>query len=361
MAPTTPRFHRLRVRDVVRETAKAVSIAFDVPPELADEFTFAPGQYLTLRTTIDGEEQRRSYSICSGAHEDELRVAVKEVQQGVFSTWVNRSLHAGDTIDVMTPTGRFGLGAACTDGGTYAAFVAGSGITPVLSLVRSVLHREPGSRFFVFYGNRVAADILFNEELSDLKDRYLGRLSVVHILSREEQDLPILNGRLDGEKVRALLSHMLPAATIDHAFVCGPAGMIDEVSATLAELGLPDDRIHVERFVSTEGGTPRRARVVVAPDAPAAHTAVLILDGNRREVPVAEGEAIVDAAIRAGLDLPFACKGGMCATCRARIVEGAAVMDVNYSLEPWEVKSGFVLTCQAHPTTPRIVVDYDHV
>lgn len=361
MASTPPRFHPLRVRDVVRETAKAVSIAFDVPPALADDFRFAPGQYLTLRTSIDGEDLRRSYSICSGAHEDVLRVAVKEVDHGLFSTWVNRSLQAGDTIEVMTPTGRFGLGAACPEGGVYAAFVAGSGITPVLSIVRSVLHHEPHSRFFVFYGNRVAADILFNDELSDLKDRYLGRLSVMHVLSREEQDIPILNGRLDGDKVRALVTHLLPAATVDHAFVCGPAGMIDDVTATLASLGLPPERIHVERFVAAEGGRPRRAPAPVAPDAPAAHTAVLVLDGNRREVPVAAGEAIVDAAIRAGLDLPFACKGGMCATCRAKIVEGAATMDVNYSLEPWELKAGFVLTCQAHPTTPRIVVDYDQV
>lgn len=361
MAPTTPRFHRLRVREVARETAKAVSIAFDVPAELASEFSFEPGQYLTLRASIDGEDLRRSYSICSGAHDAVLRVAVKEVDHGLFSTWVNHSLHAGDTIDVMTPTGRFGLGAACPGGGVYAAFVAGSGITPVLSIVRSVLHREPQSRVFVFYGNRVAADILFNDELSDLKDRYLGRLSVMHVLSREEQDIPLLNGRLDGEKVRALVTHLLPAASIDHAFVCGPAGMIDEVSTTLASLGLPAERIHVERFVSAEGGRPRRAPAPVAPDAPAAHTAVLVLDGNRREVPVAAGEAIVDAAIRAGLDLPFACKGGMCATCRAKIVEGAATMDVNYSLEPWELKAGFVLTCQAHPTTPRIVVDYDQV
>lgn len=361
MAPTTPRFHRLRVREITRETAKAVSIAFDVPAALASDFAFEPGQYLTLRTTIDGQDLRRSYSICSGSHEPVLRVAVKEVDQGLFSTWVNRSLHAGDTIDVMTPTGRFGLGAACPDGGVYVAFVAGSGITPVLSIVRSVLHREPRSRFFVFYGNRVAADILFNDELSDLKDRYLERLSVVHVLSREEQDLPILHGRLDAAKVRALLAHLVPAAAIDHAFICGPAGMIDEVTAALGELGVPAGRIHVERFVTTEGGQPRRAPAVVASDAPAAHTAVLVLDGNRREVPVAAGEAIVDAAIRAGLDLPFACKGGMCATCRARVVEGAVTMDVNYSLEPWELQAGFVLTCQAHPTTPRVVVDYDQV
>jgi len=361
MAPTTPRFHRLRVRDVTRETARAVSIAFDVPPDLADDYAFEPGQYLTLRTTIDGEELRRSYSICSGPHENVLRVAVKEVEQGVFSSWVNRSLHAGDSIDVMTPTGRFGAGATCRDGGVYVAFVAGSGITPVLSIVRSVLHREPRSRVFVFYGNRIAADILFNDDLSDLKDRYLGRLSVLHVLSREEQDLPILHGRLDEAKVRALLTHVVPASTVDHAFVCGPAGMIDEVSATLAAMGVPSGRIHVERFVSAEGGRPRRAPVVVTQGAAPAHRAVLVLDGNRREVPVAAGEAIVDAAIRSGIDLPFACKGGMCATCRARIVEGAAVMDVNYSLEPWELEAGFVLTCQARPTTPRIVVDYDHV
>ncbi len=361
MATTPPRFHRLVVRDVTRETAQAVSIAFVVPAELAADFAFEPGQYLTLRATLDGQDVRRSYSICSGAHDPVLRVAVKAVDQGVFSNWVNTSLQAGDTIEVMTPTGRFGLGAACPDGGTYAAFVAGSGITPVLSIVRSVLHREPASRFFVFYGNRGASDILFNDELADLKDRYLDRLSVLHVLSREEQDVPILNGHLDGAKVRALLARVLPAAAIDHAFVCGPAGMIDDVTATLAELGLPPEHIHVERFVSTADGRPRRAPAVVTPEAPAAHTAVLVLDGNRREVPVAAGEAIVDAAIRAGIDLPFACKGGMCATCRARIVEGAAVMDVNYSLEPWEVKAGYVLTCQAHPTTPRIVVDYDHV
>ena len=361
MATTPPRFHRLTVRDVARETAAAVSIAFDVPAALRDDYAFEPGQYLTLRTTLDGEEVRRSYSICSGPSDPELRVAVKRVDQGVFSTWVNTSLKAGDAIDVMTPTGRFGHGAACPGGGVYVAFAAGSGITPVLSIVRGVLEREPASRFFLFYGNRATADILFNGELTDLKDRFLDRLSVLHVLSREAQDLPILNGHLDGAKVRALLHAMVPAPTVDHAFVCGPAPMIDDVVRTLEDLGLPADRIHIERFVSAEGGRPRRAPVAVVPDAPPAHTAVLILDGKRREVPVAEGEAIVDAAIRGGVDLPFACKGGMCATCRARVVEGAAVMDVNYSLEPWELQAGFILTCQAHPTTPRLVVDYDQV
>lgn len=361
MATTPPRFHRLTVREVVRQTPHAVSIVFTVPPELADDYAFEPGQYLTLRTTIDGEDLRRSYSICAGPDDGELRVAVKQVERGQFSSWVNASLKPGDVIEVMTPTGRFGAGAACAEGGTYVAFAAGSGITPVLSIVRGVLAREPRSRFFLFYGNRTTADILFNDELTDLKDRFLDRLSVLHVLSREAQDIPILNGHLDGEKVRALLGSMVPAASIDHAFVCGPAGMIDDVTAALAALGVAESKIHVERFVSTEGGRPKKVVVSVPPDAPAAHTAVLILDGKRREVPVADGEAIVDAAIRGGVDLPFACKGGMCATCRAKIVEGAATMDVNYSLEPWELNAGYVLTCQAHPTTPRIVVDYDQV
>jgi ring-1,2-phenylacetyl-CoA epoxidase subunit PaaE len=361
MATTPPRFHRLTVRDVVRQTPHAVSIAFDVPPGLRDDYAFEPGQYLTLRTTIDGEDLRRSYSICAGPDDGELRVAVKQVERGAFSSWVNTSLKAGDSLEVMTPTGRFGAGAACPEGGTYVAFAAGSGITPVLSIVRGVLAREPRSRFFLFYGNRTTADILFNDELTDLKDRFLNRLSVLHVLSREAQDIPILNGHLDGEKVRSLLTSMVPVATVDHAFVCGPAGLIDDVTAALAALGVEAAKIHVERFVSTEGGVPKKVVVSAPPDAPAAHTAVLILDGKRREVPVAEGEAIVDAAIRGGVDLPFACKGGMCATCRAKIVEGAATMDVNYSLEPWELQAGYVLTCQAHPTTPRIVVDYDQV
>ncbi len=361
MPPTVPRFHHLRVRDVRRETGQAVSIAFDVPPGLSDDYTFVPGQYLTLRATIDGQDVRRSYSICSGEQDGELRVAVKQVDDGLFSRWVNEQVKPGDTIDVMTPTGRFGADAVVPAGGVYAAFVAGSGVTPVLSIIRSVLHREPASQFFLFYGNRASHDVLFGEELAELKDRFLERLSVLHVLSREEQDVPILNGRLDGAKVRALLAAMVPAAAIDHAFICGPAEMIDTVQATLRALGLGADQIHIERFVSGHGGQPRRTPIVVPPDAPPAHVATLIVDGKRRDVPVAAGEAILDAALRGGVDLPFACKGGMCATCRARIVDGTATMDVNYSLEPWELDAGFVLTCQAHPTSPTVVVDFDQV
>lgn len=361
MAATPPRFHQLTVLDVTRETADAVSIAFVVPPALAADYRFVPGQYLTLRTTLDGEEVRRSYSISSGPNDGELRIAVKQVDDGHFSRWANEMLGPGDVIDVMTPTGRFGVGATTPGGGLYVAFVAGSGITPVLSILTHVLEREPSSRFVLFYGNRSSSDVIFKRQLSELKDRFLARLSVMHVLSREEQDVPILNGRLDGAKVQRLLSTMVPISAIDHVLVCGPAGMIDDVTATLTALGIPSDRVHVERFVSADGGRPRRSPRPVSVDAPAAHVATIVVDGKRREVPVAAGEAILEAALRGGVDLPFACKGGMCATCRARLVDGTATMDVNYSLEPWELKAGFVLTCQAHPTSARVTVDFDHV
>lgn len=355
-----PRFHTLTIAEVRRETADAVSIAFAVPAHLAADYSFEPGQYLTLRTILDGEELRRSYSICTAPDSGELRIAVKRVDSGAFSSWANDELKAGDRIDVMTPTGRFGLAATPGDGRVHVAFAAGSGITPVLSILRGVMACEPDSRFFLFYGNRSTSDVLFLEELEELKDRHLGRLSIFHVLSREEQDIPVLHGRLDGDKVRLLLSTLVPAAAIDHAFVCGPVGMIDDIASTLEDLGLDADCIHVERFVSALGGRPRPPKAV-APDAPPAHIAAVIVDGKRRDVPVAEGETIIDAAVRAGLDMPFACKGGMCCTCRAKLVEGSAEMMVNYSLEPRELQAGYILTCQARPTSERVVVDYDQV
>ena len=356
--PHTPRFHRLQVADVRRETADAVSIAFAVPPELEPDYRFQPGQYLTLRATLEGEDLRRSYSICTGPDE-ELRIAVKRVEGGLFSTWVNQALRPGDTLDVMTPTGRFGVTNAPDEARTYAAFAAGSGITPILSIARGILAREPRSRFFLFYGNRATSDLLFREALEELKDRYLGRLSVFHVLSQEQQDIPILNGRLDGEKVRVLLRHLVPAALVDHALVCGPTGMSEDVEAALLALGIPPERIHIERFVSALGGRPR-PKPPPAPEAPR-RTVALIVDGKRTDVPVGDGEAVLDAALRAGLDLPYACKGGMCSTCRARVTAGAATMEVNYSLEPWETEAGYVLTCQAHPVGDGVVIDYDQV
>jgi ring-1,2-phenylacetyl-CoA epoxidase subunit PaaE len=360
MSAAAPRFHRLAVNDLRRETADAVSLTFNIPNELADDYSFAPGQYLTLRTTMDGEEVRRSYSICSGPDDGELRIAVKKVDGGAFSSWAADELKPGDELDVMTPTGRFGMTPAPEEAWTYVGFAAGSGITPLLSIVKGVLAREPRSRFFLFYGNRSTQGVMFLEALEELKDRFLQRFSLFHVISGEEQDIPIQHGRLDGEKVRVLLRSLVPASTVDHFFICGPTGMSEDIEATCRDIGIAEDRIHVERFVSGLGGRPR-PKAMIAPTAPAKAFASLIIDGKRRDVPVAEGEAILDAALRAGMDLPFACKGGMCSTCRAKLVEGKAEMDVNYSLEPWELKAGFVLTCQAKPVSDRVVVDYDHV
>jgi ring-1,2-phenylacetyl-CoA epoxidase subunit PaaE len=355
-----PRFHRLAVNDLRRESPDAVSLTFAIPEALADDYRFNPGQYLTLRTAMDGEEVRRSYSICSGPDDGELRIAVKKVDGGAFSNWAADELKAGDELDVMTPTGRFGITHAPGEARVYVGFAAGSGITPILSIVKGVLAREPDSRFFLFYGNRSTSGMLFREALEELKDRFMQRLSVFHVISGEEQDIPILHGRLDGDKVRVLLRSLVPAASVDHIFVCGPAGMSEDIEATCREIGIAENRIHVERFVSEFGGKPR-PKTVIAAGAPPKAIAALVIDGKRREVPVADGEAILDAALRAGMDLPFACKGGMCSTCRAKLVEGDAQMEVNYSLEPWELRAGFILTCQARPISDRVVVDYDHV
>jgi ring-1,2-phenylacetyl-CoA epoxidase subunit PaaE len=355
-----PKFHRLAVDDLRRETSDAVSMTFAIPEDLEQDYAFAPGQYLTLRTMMDGEEVRRSYSICSSPDDRELRIAVKKVDGGAFSNWALEQLKSGDELDVMTPTGRFGIAHAPEQARIHVGFAAGSGITPIMSIIRGILAREPQSRFFLFYGNRTASGILFLQALEELKDRFMGRLSVFHVLSQEEQDLPILYGRLDHDKVSILLRAMVPAKAIDHVFICGPVAMSEEIAATCTELGVATEHIHVERFVSGLGGKPR-PKPVVAPEAPPKAVAALIVDGKRKDVPMVDGESILDAALRAGMDLPYACRGGMCSTCRAKVVEGDTQMDVNYSLEPWELEAGFVLTCQAHPVSERITVDYDQV
>src|SRR3954454_12405421 len=287
MSMSTPRFHRLAVNDLRRETADAVSLSFAIPEELSADYHFAPGQYLTLRTTMDGEEVRRSYSICSGPDDGELRIAVKRIDGGAFSNWAADELKSGDELDVMTPTGRFGIAHAPDQARLYVGFAAGSGITPILSIVKGVLAREPNSRFFLFYGNRSTSSMLFREALEELKDRFMQRLSVFHVISGEEQDIPILHGRLDGEKVRVLLRSLVPADSVDHVFICGPTGMSEEIEATCRDLGIPADRIHVERFVSGLGGKPRPKAAIPAAAPPKA-VASLIIDGKRREVPVAE-------------------------------------------------------------------------
>mgnify|MGYP005812109847 CR=1 FL=1 len=351
----TPKFHPLRIAEVRRETSDSVSLAFEIPAELAPEYRFEPGQHLNLRANLNGDELRRSYSICSGLDDGELRVAVKKVAGGRFSAWVNEHLKAGDTIDVMTPEGRFHTPLDPAHARHYVAFAAGSGITPILSLVKTTLAREPRSRFTLIYGNRRQASVMFHEALEDLKDRYLTRFALYNVFSREEQEVELFNGRVDAARVRAFLAALVPAETIDEAFVCGPASMIDEVEAALLAAGVPAGHVHVERF-----GTPTSA-AVAEPVADAAEARVtLVIDGLRREVEFhRQHESILDAGQAAGLDLPFSCKGGMCCTCRARLLEGQVKMRKNFALEPADVAAGFVLTCQSYPLTARVVLSYD--
>jgi ring-1,2-phenylacetyl-CoA epoxidase subunit PaaE len=358
----TIEFHRLKIADIRRETPDAVSIAFAVPPGLREAYRFHPGQHLTLRTEKNGEDVRRSYSICTGLDDGELRVAIKRVEGGAFSTLCNELFKPGDEIDVMTPQGRFGLVPDPSAARSYLAIVAGSGITPVLSLLRSVLKREPKSRFALIYGNRSTPDIIFKEALEDLKDRFVDRFVVHHVLSREQQDFALFNGRIDGDKISALLKSFAAPSDIDHAFLCGPGGLIEEGKRALLNLGVSADRIHAEYF-STDGlpVIPRPASGKPADDQPAVAIAHVTFDGSAYDLPIRAGETIIDAGLRAGLELPFSCRGGMCCTCRAKLVSGEVRMETNYSLEPWEMQAGFVLTCQSHPLTSEVTVDYDTV
>jgi ring-1,2-phenylacetyl-CoA epoxidase subunit PaaE len=355
-------FHKLAIADIRRETAEAVSIAFAVPDHLAEMFRFTPGQYLTLRSFIDGEDVRRSYSICSGLDDRELRIAIKRLGGGTFSCFAHECLRAGDVVDVMPPVGRFTLAPEPSAARTFVAFAAGSGITPVMSILKSVLRRETLSRFFLVYGNRTRAGIIFRDALNDLKDRYLDRFALTHILSREQHEIRLLNGRIDAEKVPLLMRAAPAPHLIDRAFICGPSGMIETTEPALLRLGVPQDRIAIERFTPAPGSARRLATMVVAePAAPAVAAAGIVLHGVRSDVPVAADETILQAGLRAGLDMPYSCQGGMCCTCRARLLEGKVDMALNYSLAPWETAAGYVLTCQSRPTTGRVVVDYDHI
>ena len=352
----TPKFHSLKIAEVRRETADAVSLRFEVPAELADDYRFVQGQHLTLKAEVAGEELRRSYSICAAVDDGELRVAIKKIGGGVFSNWANGSLKAGDSIEVMTPEGRFHTELDPASARHYVAFAAGSGITPVMSLIKTTLKAEPNSRFTLIYGNRRQNSVIFAEALEDLKDRYMTRFTLYHVFSREEQEVPLFNGRLDRARVGAFLDTLVPAETIDAAFICGPGEMIDEVEAGLLAGGVAAERIHLERFGVPDSGP---AHHVEAGDAPQARVTIIV-DGLRREMDFrAEDPSILEVALAAGLDLPFSCKGGVCCTCRARVLEGKVRMDKNFSLEQPDVDDGFVLTCQAHPLTERVVISFD--
>lgn len=352
-------FHPLPVRDVRRETEDTLSIAFDVPDELADAYRFAPGQHLTLRLPTDGgEEVRRSYSICSSPHEGELRVAVKHVPGGAFGTYAHQRLRPGDVLDVMTPAGRFTTALDPEHARHYLGVAAGSGITPVISLMKAVLTVEPSSRFTLVYGNRGLGSVIFRDELDDLKNRYLGRLHIIHLFSREEQEVPLLNGRIDGEKMRRLAAVLVDVGSLDEAFLCGPEPMALDVRDTLVELGVDPRHIHLELFGTPAASVPRERRGAGSGGGDQRHLTVM-LNGVKTELDMDPEETILDAALATGIDLPFSCKGGVCATCRAKICDGTVEMDRNYALEAWELDAGFALTCQSHPTSDRVTVDYD--
>ncbi|TNE56713.1 MAG: phenylacetate-CoA oxygenase/reductase subunit PaaK [Bacteroidetes bacterium] len=354
------KFYNLRISDIRRETADTVSVAFEVPEDLQELFAFTQGQYLTLRTVIDGNDQRRSYSICTAPHESDLRVAIKKVPGGVFSTFANEQLQTGDELRVMPPQGRFFTELSPENQKLYVAFAAGSGITPVMSILKSVLHQEPESRFMLFYGNRGFDHIIFHEQLETLKNRYPDRLVVHHVLSRESLGSDLFFGRLNGEKCRAYCQLLFRPEEVDAFFLCGPETMITEVRETLETQGVDAKKVHFELF--TTPGSPKQFDPMATAAAKDAFDAsiTVIQDGMQFDFQLtSDGSTVLDAAMRAGADLPFSCKGGVCSTCKAKILEGEVEMELCYGLEPDEIEAGYVLTCQSHPKSKKVVVSFD--
>lgn len=351
-------YHSLEIAEVHPETRDAVTITLAVPEPLRAIFRFTHGQHLNVRAQIAGEEIRRSYSICAAAQDQLLRILVKRQPGGIFSNWAQESLHRGDRLEVMPPAGLFHLPLDASRAGRYLAIAAGSGITPVLSVIKTTLLAEPRSEFTLFYGNRASSSILFREELADLKDIFLTRFTLVHVMSREQQDLELLNGRLSRDKVEALLALWGPLAAFDAIFLCGPQQMNDDLSRALQDWGFPKSRIKVELFANSQQRSGPRP--ILAPAAAEVCQATLILDGHHHQFPVLRRqETILDAGLRAGLDLRFSCKSGVCATCRAKLTQGEVDMDGNFALEDYEIARGYILTCQSYPVTPTVIVDFD--
>lgn len=354
-----PTFHTLTIKDIRQETADCVSVAFDVPTELKTEFDFIPGQYLTLRATVNGEDIRRSYSICSSPINEDLRVAIKQVPEGKFSTYANQNLQVGETMQVMTPMGNFHSEIVENQQKNYVGFAAGSGITPILSILKTVLIKEPESRFTLFYGNKTMDSIIFHEEIERLKNIYMNRLSVHHILSRESLGVQLYKGRIDADKCQSFCNLFIDPKSVDEYFICGPEQMIHAVKDTLADVGVDKKKIHFELF-TTAGATKKKVLKKESTVPSFDSQITIVLDGDQFNFPIqSDGENILDVALENGADLPFACKGGVCCTCRAKVLEGEVEMDVNYALEEDEVADGYVLTCQAHPKTDKVVVTFD--
>ncbi len=350
-------FHQFTVTEVTSLTDDAVAVTFDVPAELADRFTYLPGQHVTIRSLINDEDVRRSYSICANANSGKLRVGIKKLRGGTFSTWATEHLAVGDTLEVMTPTGEFTIEPDPSSTAHRVAIVAGSGITPVLSLIGTTLESEPGASWTLVYGNRTANSVMFLDELEGLKDRYPDRFQLFHVLSREGSDLPLLSGRIDEGKVRTIYK-LLDGREVAGWYLCGPYELVTMARKVLGALGVAEDTVHDELFFA--GPVDPSA---LPPEPPSGHGSVdltVILDGRSVTTRMTPETSILDAALRVRPEMPFSCKGGMCATCKGRIEDGEVAMAKNYALVDSEVEAGFVLTCQAHPLTDRVTVRYDH-
>jgi len=352
-------FYPLRVAEIVPETDEANSIRFDLPEELEQAFRFKAGQHLSVRAEIGGEEVRRNYSLCVAPDEGQLKVTVKRIAGGVFSNWVGDNLEPGDTLDVMTPHGSFTVDFDPKAKRRYVAFAGGSGITPVMSLIKTALAIEPESRFTLFYGNRDASSIIFLEDLADLKDRYLGRFELYHFLSDEEGDVELFNGMLDREHIDGAIEHLIEdVSAVDAWFICGPGPMMDAAEEALIERGVAKDRIHIERFLAGRPSAALAAQIAQLQEKAAGLTLSVTLDGRTRKVEFTEAN-ILDSAREAGMPAPFACKAGVCATCRAKVTKGKVEMAARYGLTDEEIAAGYVLTCQSVPVGEGVAVDYD--
>ena len=356
-------FHRLTVAAVRRLTEDAIEVTFAVPSELASQFNYEPGQYLAIRSQLNGRELRRSYSICTKPALGEIRIAIKRDLGGAFSTWANEALVVGHQFDVMSPQGTFTTDIHPELSRSYGAIAAGSGITPIMALASSILAGSPSSRFTLVYSNRTALDMMFLEELADLKDKYPARLAIHHVLSREQRTSELLSGRIDAEKLTALLAGLLRPHSVDEWLICGPFELVQLCRDTLAAEGVDSRRIHFELFNADRPDRPKSdtGRPIVVDPGAMQHRITFTLDGRTASVntPVHGRETVLNAALRVRQDVPFACAGGVCGTCRATLVSGTVEMEENYALEPEEVAAGYVLTCQARPTSEAIVVNYD--
>ncbi len=358
--PMSIHFHKLAIKEVRRETADCVSVAFEMPEELKNDFTFSQGQSLTMRTTLNNEEVRRTYSICSSPLDKEWRIAIKKVEGGLFSSFANEQLKKGDVLEVMQPVGKFYTELNPANSKQYVAFAAGSGITPVLSLIKTTLATEPNSSFTLVYGNRSRSSIIFFEELEGLKNKYIDRFTLIHVLSRERTDATINFGRITIEKLDEL-GRLIDYTAADDFFVCGPEEMIFCVNDYLAVKGIDKKKVHFELF-TTPGQKQSTVNTQRSTENKGPKSNITVkLDGRSFDfdLSLTADTTILDAALQQGADLPYACKGGVCCTCKAKLLEGKVEMDVHWGLEEEEIEQGYILTCQAHPVTDKVVVDFD--